>query len=187
MPKISCLVCPHEIFYSSQGGSLKCSKCSTNYTWNGPKIEFNEDEVAHQQSESQKKIELAKETGDFTSLTAFEIQSIAGDIVLTTGLSVAKREIEAELEVISAECVYGMHFFKDVFAGVRDIVGGRSKAVQETLRDARRTALAELRREALIINADAVIGISLDYHELSGGGKGGMIMLVASGTAVKLK
>ena len=55
------------------------------------------------------------------------------------------------------------------------------------LRDARRTALGELRREAPMVGADAVIGIDLDYQELTGGGKGGMIMVVATGTAVRLK
>ncbi|MEC8210259.1 MAG: heavy metal-binding domain-containing protein [Pseudomonadota bacterium] len=59
--------------------------------------------------------------------------------------------------------------------------------MQNTLRDARRTALAELRREALFVGADAVIGVDLDYQEITGGGKNGMIMLVASGTAVSLK
>ena len=69
-------------------------------------------------------------------------------VILTTRFDVVNREIETELEVVSAECVYGMNIFKDIFAGVRDVVGGRSKAVQDTLRDARKTALAELRREA---------------------------------------
>ena len=80
-----------------------------------------------------------------------------------------------------------MHIFKDFFAGLRDIFGGRSKAIQNTLRDARRTVMAELRREALIVGGEAVIGVALDYHEITGGGKGGMIMIAATGTAVKLK
>ena len=63
----------------------------------------------------------------------------------------------------------------------------RSAASQKVLRDARKTALAELRREALMVGADAVIAIDLDYQELSGGGKSGMLMIVASGTAVRLK
>ncbi len=112
---------------------------------------------------------------------------VEAGIVLTTRFDVANREIETELEVVSAECVYGMNIFKDIFAGVRDVVGGRSKAVQNTLRDARKTALTELKREASTIGADAVVGVDLDYHEISGGMKGGMIMLVASGTAVRLK
>ena len=76
---------------------------------------------------------------------------------------------------------------KPLFAAFRDFFGGRSKAVQDTLRDARRTVLAELRKEALMVGADAVIAIDLDYQEISGGQKHGMLMLVASGTAVKVK
>ena len=75
-----------------------------------------------------------------------------------------------------------MNIFKDLFAGVRDIVGGRSKAVQNTLRDSRRTALYKLKKEAYEVGANAVVGVDLDYIELSGGT--GMIILVASGTAV---
>ena len=63
--------------------------------------------------------------------------------------------------------------------------GGQS--TQMVLRDARLTALKELRREALMVGADAVIAMDLDYQELSGGGKGGMLMIVASGTAVAVK
>ena len=91
------------------------------------------------------------------------------------------------LKSISIECVFGMNVFRDMFAGIRDIIGGRSSATQKVLRDARRTALTELRGEALMVGADAVIGIDLDYQELSGGGKSGMLMIVASGTAVALK
>ena len=76
-----------------------------------------------------------------------------------------------------------MNIFKDLFAGVRDIVGGRSKAVQNTLRDSRRTALYELKKEAYEVGANAVVGVDLDYMELSSGGSG-MVILVASGTAV---
>ena len=80
-----------------------------------------------------------------------------------------------------------MNIFRDFFAGIRDIFGGRSAATQTVLRDARKAALSELRREALMVGGDAVIAIDLDYQELSGGGKNGMLMIVASGTAIKLK
>ena len=79
-----------------------------------------------------------------------------------------------------------MNIFRDFFASVSDIFGGRSGATQKVLRDARRTVLAELKREALTVGADAVIGVDLDYSEFSGKMKS-MLFLVASGTAVKLK
>lgn len=102
-------------------------------------------------------------------------------VVLTTetapNLNIVKR-----IEIVTAECAYGMNIFKDLFAGVRDIVGGRSEAVQKTMRDARRTALYELKREAHAVGANAVVGVDLDYVELSAASS--MVMLVASGTAV---
>ena len=79
-----------------------------------------------------------------------------------------------------------MNIFKDLFAGVRDIVGGRSEAVQKTMRDSRRTALYELKKEAYEVGANAVVGVDLDYSEFSGGGRS-MLFKVANGTAVRLK
>ena len=106
-------------------------------------------------------------------------------IMLTTeaypqGLTITRR-----IEVVTAECAFGMNMFKDLFAGVRDIVGGRSEAVQTTLRDSRRTALYELKKEAHAVGANAVVGVDLDYIELSSAGS--MILLVASGTAVVIE
>lgn len=106
-------------------------------------------------------------------------------IRLTTANSVANAEVETELNIVSSECVLGIGFFGDVFAAVRDVVGGRSKAMQDALRRARTTCLDELRKEAHAVGADAVIAIDLDYSEMSGQGKS-MLFLVASGTAVRL-
>ena len=104
-------------------------------------------------------------------------------VLLTTEAS-SDLKIERRIEIVTAECAFGMNIFKDLFAGVRDIVGGRSKAVQKTMQDARRAALYELKKEAFEVGADAVVGVDLDYVELSAAGS--MVMLVASGTAVKL-
>jgi uncharacterized protein YbjQ (UPF0145 family) len=90
--------------------------------------------------------------------------------------------ITKRIEIVTAECAFGMNIFKDLFAGVRDFVGGRSQAVQNTLRDSRRTALYELNKEAYEVGANAVVGVDLDYMEMSSGGS--MVLLVASGTAV---
>ncbi len=95
-------------------------------------------------------------------------------------------EVEEVKGVITAECVFGMNIFKDFFAGMTDFFGGRSKTSQKVLRDARETCLTELKKEAYELGADGVIGIDLDYSEISGKGKG-MLFLVASGTAVKFK
>lgn len=105
-------------------------------------------------------------------------------VILTTEAYPQGLKIVERIEVVTAECAFGMNIFKDLFAGVRDIVGGRSEAVQKTLRDSRRTALYELKKEAYEVGANAVVGVDLDYVELSSAGS--MILLVASGTAVKL-
>ena len=104
-------------------------------------------------------------------------------VILTTAYVVSNREIDHEIEVITSECVYGMNVFRDVFAAARNIFGGRSDATQKVLNDLRETCLYELKALAYEKGADAVIAIDLDYSEFSGG----MLFLVASGTAVKLK
>ena len=87
--------------------------------------------------------------------------------------------------VVTAECVFGMNVFRDLFAGLRDVVGGRSDASEKVLKDLKQTCLTELREEAYKVGADAVLGVDLDYSEFSGQGKS-MLFLVASGTAVKI-
>lgn len=106
-------------------------------------------------------------------------------IILTTETA-HDLPVSVRLDIVTAEVVIGMHLFKDIAAAFRDTFGGRSKLMQDGLRDARKTAMTELRREALEIGADAVVGIKLDYSEISGGGKS-MLFLVASGTAVTLR
>jgi len=102
-------------------------------------------------------------------------------IMLTTETA-PNLKITKRIEIVTAECAFGMNAFKDLFAGVRNIVGGRSEAVQQTMRDSRRVALYELKKEAYEVGANAVVGVDLDYVELSSSGS--MVMLVASGTAV---
>lgn len=106
-------------------------------------------------------------------------------VILTTETYPQDIRILERVEIVTAECAFGMNIFKDLFAGVRDIVGGRSEAVQKTMRDARRTVLYELKKEAHEVGANAVVGVDLDYVELSAAGS--MVMLVASGTAVKIE
>ena len=105
-------------------------------------------------------------------------------IILTTETA-PHLKITKRIEIVTAECAFGMNIFKDLFAGVRDIVGGRSEAVQKTMRDSRKTALYELKKEAYEVGANAVVGVDLDYVEMSS--VGSMVMLVASGTAVVIE
>ena len=94
------------------------------------------------------------------------------------------RAVRDYLGIVTGEVIVGANIFKDLFASVRDIVGGRSGSYETTLRDARKTALDEIAQEARALGADAVIGIDLDYEVLGQGGS--MLMVTASGTAVRL-
>jgi uncharacterized protein YbjQ (UPF0145 family) len=105
-------------------------------------------------------------------------------MILTTTTLVEGRPVAAYLGIVTGEVIDGANIFSDMFASVRDIVGGRSGAYEGALRDARTQALAELKLEAKDLGADAVIGIDLDYEVL--GKTGSMLMVSASGTAVKL-
>lgn len=137
-----------------------------------------------QEEKDRQILEKAKNLGDWSIVPEGILKGAAKKITLTTSFQLAQQEISSEVAIVTAEVAYGMNIFRDLFAGVRDIVGGRSGAVQKVLRDARNTVLFELRKEALMVGADAVIAVDLDYQELSGGEKNGMIMLIASGTAV---
>ena len=105
-------------------------------------------------------------------------------MILTTTTLVEGRPVAAYLGIVTGEVIVGANIFSDMFASVRDIVGGRSGAYEGALRDARTQALSELEMEARDLGADAVIGIDLDYEVL--GKTGSMLMVSASGTAVKL-
>jgi uncharacterized protein YbjQ (UPF0145 family) len=105
------------------------------------------------------------------------------NIQITTTPQIEGFRVAKTLDIITAEYVGGINIFCDIFASVSDLVGGRSGTMQNELRTARETCLANLKIEADRIGANAVIGVDLDYSEISGGGKS-MLFLVASGTAV---
>lgn len=135
---------------------------------------------------SEEKIQELIDNKQFDELPTEVIDEIAKDLIVTTEFSMAEYTVTQRIEVITAECVFGMNLFKDFFAGIRDIFGGRSSSSQKVLRDARRTCLTELRREALIVGANAIVGVDLDYSEISGDGKS-MLFVVVSGTAVTVE
>ena len=104
-------------------------------------------------------------------------------IVLTTTNGVDGKIANQYLGIVTGETIIGANIFKDFFAGIRDIVGGRSGSYERVLREAKDTALSEMTDAALRLGADAIIGIDLDYETV--GANGGMLMVTASGTAVK--
>ncbi len=103
-------------------------------------------------------------------------------LLITTTPTVEGRPIEAYLGVVSGEAILGANVFKDFFAGIRDIVGGRSAAYEGELRRARSIALEELTAAASELGANAVVGVDIDYETVGGS----MLMVTASGTAVRL-
>lgn len=105
-------------------------------------------------------------------------------MILTTTTAIEGRPVREYLGVVTGEVIVGANVFRDLAAGVRNIVGGRSGAYENALRDARREAFAEIEGEARDKGADAVIGIDLDYEVL--GQNGSMLMVSISGTAVRL-
>ena len=104
-------------------------------------------------------------------------------MIITTTPSVEGRRIVAYHGIVTGEAILGANIVKDLFAGIRDIVGGRSGAYEDELRKARQIALDEMATAAQQLGADAVVGIDLDYDTV---GQGSMLMVTASGTAVRL-
>jgi uncharacterized protein YbjQ (UPF0145 family) len=105
-------------------------------------------------------------------------------MIITTTPTIENHPIRDYLGIVTGEVIVGANIFKDLFAGIRDIVGGRAGAYEQTLRDARREAFSELESEARRVGADAVIGVDIDYEVVGSGGS--MLMVSVSGTAVKL-
>lgn len=103
-------------------------------------------------------------------------------LVLTTNNIEGKRIVEY-LGLVTGEAILGANIFRDVFAGVRDIVGGRSAAYEEELRKAKQIAVREMVEEASARGGNAVIAVDLDYETV--GANGGMLMVSASGTAIR--
>lgn len=105
-------------------------------------------------------------------------------MIITTTPTIEGRPVRDYLGIVTGEVIVGANIFKDLFAGIRDIVGGRAGAYEGALRDARNEAFRDLEAEARDRGADAVIGIDIDYEVV--GTNGSMLMVSVSGTAVKL-
>jgi uncharacterized protein YbjQ (UPF0145 family) len=112
------------------------------------------------------------------------IRSFCGEKImqLTTTPNIEGKRVTKYCGVIAGEAILGANLFKDLFAGIRDLVGGRSGTYERELQRAREIALEELTQRALDLGANAVIGIDIDYEIM--GKENGMLMVSASGTAV---
>ena len=105
-------------------------------------------------------------------------------MIVTTSPTIEGRPISAYHGIVSGDAILGANVFKDLFAGIRDIVGGRSAAYEAELRKAKDIALREIEAEATALGANAIIGLDLDYETV--GQNGSMLMVSASGTAVTI-
>lgn len=106
-------------------------------------------------------------------------------MIVTTTPSIEGRAVERYLGIVTGEAILGANIFRDIFANIRDIVGGRSGAYEKELAQARDIALQEMKDRAQQLGANAVLGVDLDYEVL--GQANGMLMVSASGTAVVVK
>lgn len=105
-------------------------------------------------------------------------------MLITTTNVVEGRPVQEYLGVINAQSIIGANIFKDIFAGLRDVFGGRSKTYERVLEQAKEDALRELTEKAQAIGANAVIGVDLDFETVGSGGS--MLMVIATGTAVRI-
>ncbi len=105
-------------------------------------------------------------------------------MITTTTHTIEGKPVQQYLGVVSSESIIGANIFKDLFAGIRDIVGGRSGTYERVIEEARNNAMSELVHKAESIGANAVIGIDLDFETVGAGGS--MLMVIATGTAVRI-
>lgn len=103
-------------------------------------------------------------------------------MLVTTTSTLEGKKIKAYLGIVSGEAILGANIFKDFFAGIRDIVGGRSAAYEKELRLAKDIAIKEMMQEAMTLGGNAIIAVDLDYETIGQGGS--MLMVTASGTAI---
>lgn len=107
-------------------------------------------------------------------------------MLVTTTDTVQNQEIATYLGVVTAEVVYGTNALRDLFAGIRDVIGGRTGSYEKVFEKGQQKAIEELKQRAQKLNADAVIGIEIDTGTISVDDKGVLLLITATGTAVKL-
>jgi uncharacterized protein YbjQ (UPF0145 family) len=108
-------------------------------------------------------------------------------MLITTTPNVEGKSINKYLGLVGGEAILGANIFKDFFAGIRDIVGGRSAAYEKELRRAKDVAIAEMVEQAKALGANAIIGVDLDYETIGSGSGSNMLMVSANGTAVVIQ
>jgi uncharacterized protein YbjQ (UPF0145 family) len=105
-------------------------------------------------------------------------------MLLTTTAMIEGKPVQEYLGIINAQSIIGANIFKDIFAGLRDVFGGRSKTYEKVLEQAKEDALRELSEKAQALGANAILGVDLDFETVGSGGS--MLMVIATGTAVRI-
>ena len=114
----------------------------------------------------------------------WESKPTEGGMIVSTTTAIEGRPVKHYLGVVTGEVIVGANLFRDLFASITDIVGGRSGKYEQVLSRARKEAISEMKREALELGGNAVIGVDIDYEVL--GQNGSMLMVSVSGTAVSV-
>lgn len=118
--------------------------------------------------------------------TMIEVKLPAKKMLVTTTDTLQDRAIEAYLGIVTAEVVYGTNVMRDFFAGIRDTIGGRTGSYERVFEKGQQKAIEELKQRAKKLNADAVIGVEIDTGTISVDQKGVLLLITATGTAIKL-
>lgn len=105
-------------------------------------------------------------------------------MIITTTSTIEGKPVQQYLGVINAQSIIGANIFKDLFAGLRDVFGGRSKTYEKVLEQAKEDALRELTQKAQALGANAILGVDLDFETVGSGGS--MLMVIATGTAARI-
>ena len=106
-------------------------------------------------------------------------------MIVTTTNTIDNKNVSEYKGIVAGEAILGANLFRDLFASIRDIVGGRAGSYEKVLADARETAIQEMTGKAAALGANAVIGVDIDYETV--GQNGSMLMVTAAGTAVRLE
>ena len=155
----TCKTCGRKLGFLDPGSDGRCSRCAVT--------EDNRNQIGAYAAE--KAAVLEREAAIEALLVTTEMQP--------------RIDVRRRVAIVSAECAYGLNIFKDAFAGIRNIVGGRSGTVEASMKDANSTVVYELKREAHALGANAIIGVSFTYTQIGDNGAN-MILVVATGTAV---